>query len=93
MVSDSPIVLDKGRLFSVLNRYEIDGEKMFHASTPRGQLVLAAYDAFADSVREPPRVLGMETGDSLAQRLGTRRLITDDNMGAEWTPGPKPGWR
>ena len=93
MVSDSPIVLDKGRLFSVLNRYEIDGKKMFNASTPHGQLVLAAYDAFADSVKGPPRVLGMESGNSLAQRLGPRRLITDDNMGAEWTPAPKPGWR
>jgi spermidine synthase/predicted MFS family arabinose efflux permease len=93
MVSDSPIVLDKGRLLSVLNQYEVDGKKMFDASTPRGQLVLAAYNAFADSVKEPPRVLGMESGNSLAKRLGPRRLITDDDMGAEWTPGPKPGWR
>lgn len=93
MVSDSPIVLDKGRWFSVLDRYEIDGKKMFEASTPRGKLVLAAYNAFADSVKDPPRVLGMEAGDMLAQRLGARRIITDDNMGAEWTPAPKPAWR
>jgi len=93
MVSDSPIVLDKGRWFSVLSRYEIDGKKMFEASTPRGQLVLAAYNAFADSVKEAPRVLGMEAGDMLAQRLGIRRIITDDDMGDEWTPAPKPAWR
>jgi spermidine synthase len=93
MVSDSPIVLDKVRWFSVLNRYEIDGRKMFEASTSRGKLVLAAYNAFADSVKDPPRVLGMEAGDMLAQRLGPRRIITDDNMGAEWTPAPKPAWR
>jgi spermidine synthase len=93
MVSDSPIVLDKRRWFSVLNQYQIDGKKMFDASTSRGQLVLAAYNAFADSVKEPPRVLGMESGKVLAQRLGARRLITDDDMGAEWTPAPKPAWR
>lgn len=93
MVSDSPIVLDKGRWFSVLNQYEIDGKKMFDASTPRGELVLAAYNAFADSMREPPRILGIESGDVLAKRLGARHLITDDDMGAEWTPAPKPAWR
>jgi spermidine synthase len=93
MLTDSPVVLDKGRLFSALNRYEIDGKKMFNANTSRGQLVLAAYNAFADSVKEPPRVLGMELGNSFAKRLGPRHLITDDDMGAEWTPGPKPGWR
>lgn len=93
MVSDSPIVFDKGRWFSVLNQYEIDGKKMFDGSTPHGQLVLAAYNAFADSVKEPPRVLGMESGAVLARRLGARHLITDDNMGAEWTPAPKPAWR
>jgi predicted membrane-bound spermidine synthase len=93
MVSDSPIDLDKAHWFSVLNRYEIDGKKIFDASTPRGQLVLAAYNAFADTMRQPPRMLGMESGDELARRLGPRRLITDDDMGAEWTPAPKPAWR
>jgi spermidine synthase len=93
MVSDSPIILDKEHWFSVLSQYEIDGKKMFGASSRRGQLVLAAYNAFADSVKEPPRILGMESGDVLARRLGARHLITDDNMGAEWTPAPKPAWR
>ncbi len=93
MVSDSPIVLDKSRWFSVLNRYEIDGKKIFDVSNSRGQLVLGAYNAFADSVKEPSRLLGMESGDALAERLGPRRLITDDDMGAEWVPGPKPAWR
>ena len=93
LASDSPIVLDKARWFRVLDRYEIDGKKMFDTSTDRGQLVLAAYNAFANSVNEPPRLLGMEPGDVLAKRLGTRHVITDDNMGAEWGPAPKPSWR
>jgi spermidine synthase len=93
MVSDAPIVLDKAHWFSVLNRYEIDGKKMFNSSTPRGQLVLAAYNAFADSIKDTPRVLGIESGEVLAERLGARHLITDDDMGAEWTAAPKPNWR
>ena len=93
MVSDSPIVPDKTHWFSVLDHYEIDGKKIFNNTTPRGQLVLAAYNAFADSVKEAPRVLGIEAGDVLAERLGARHIITDDNMGAEWTPAPTPNWR
>ncbi len=93
MVSDSPIVLDKSHWFSVLNQYEIDGKKIFTNATPRGQLVLAAYNAFADSIKAPPRVLGIEAGDVLADRLGARHIITDDNMGAEWTAAPQPNWR
>jgi spermidine synthase len=93
LVSDSPIVLDKARWFRVLARYEIDGRRIFDRTAPRGQLVLAAYNAFADSVQEPPRLLGLESGDVLAQRLGPHHIITDDNMGAEWGPAPKPGWR
>lgn len=93
MVSDSPIVLDKERWFSILSRYEIDRKKVFSDGTSRGRLVLAAYSAFADSIHEPPRTLGLEFGEELAQRLGARHIITDDNMGAEWTQAPKPNWR
>jgi spermidine synthase len=93
MVSDSPIVLDKSHWFSVLEQYQIDGKKMFNPTTQRGQLVLAGYNEFADSIQRPPRMLGIEGGDVLAQRLGARHVITDDNMGAEWTPALKPGWR
>lgn len=93
MVSDSPIVANKEHWFSILDEYQIDGKKVFNSTTQRGQLVLAAYNAFADSMKEPPRVLGIESGDVLAERLGARHIITDDNMGAEWTPAPKPNWR
>ena len=93
LVSDSPIVLDKAQWFSILNRYQIDGKRIFEPSSARAHLVLAAYDQFADTVNQPPRMLGLESGDVLATRLGARHLITDDNMGAEWGPMPKPGWR
>jgi spermidine synthase len=93
MVSDSPIVPDKTRWFSVLSRCQIDGKRVFDADSSRGRLLLAAYDAFADSIKGSPRTLGIESGDVLAQRLGSRHVITDDNMGAEWTAPPQPNWR
>ena len=92
-VSDSPLVLDKNRWLADLNRYTIDGKRMFDPADPRAVAVLAAYSEFADTVKQPPRLLGLEAGDVLAQRLGPRHIITDDNMGAEWTEAPKPSWR
>ncbi|HZW05282.1 MAG TPA: spermidine synthase [Candidatus Nitrosotalea sp.] len=92
-VSDSPFVLDKQRWMSVLNRYTIDGKRMFDPADSGTHTVLAAYSAFADTINQPQRLLGLEAGDALAQRLGPRHLITDDNMGAEWTEAPKPSWR
>jgi hypothetical protein len=41
----------------------------------------------------PPRVFGLELGDGLGGRLGPRHIITDDNMGAEWSPTSERGWR
>jgi predicted membrane-bound spermidine synthase len=92
-VSDSPFVLDKDRWLSVLGQYTIDGKRMFDPADPRTATILAAYSQFADTVKQPPRLLGLESGDALAQRLGPRHIITDDNMGAEWTEVPKPPWR
>ena len=92
-VSDSEMILDKDHWFSVLNQYTNDGKRMFDPADPRTQAVLAGYSAFADTVKQPPRLLGLEAGDVLAQRLGPRHIITDDNMGAEWTEAPKPAWR
>jgi len=92
-VSDSEIVLDKERWLAVLNQYTIDGKRMFDPANPRTPAVLAAYSAFVDSVKEPPRLLGLEGGNVLGQRIGPRHIITDDNMGAEWTEAPKPSWR
>jgi predicted membrane-bound spermidine synthase len=92
-VSDTPMVLDKQRWFSILSRYEIDGKKMFDSTTQHGQLILVGYNAFAESVRNPNGMLSMEDGRALAGRLGPRHLITDDNMGAEWTEGLTPPWR
>jgi len=92
-VSDTPMVLDKDQWLGVLSQYTIDGKRMFDPENPRTRDVLAAYSAFVDSVHEPPRLLGLEAGDVLGKRIGPRHIITDDNMGAEWTEAPKPSWR
>jgi spermidine synthase len=93
MVSDSQIIVDKAHWFSILNEYEIDGKKVFDTGSSQGQLVLSAYNAFADTINQPQRHVGIERGDALIARQGPYLIITDDNMGAEWTPVAPPGWR
>jgi hypothetical protein len=36
-------------------------------------------------LKEPPRFLGLESSDSLLSRTAKRLVITDDNMGLEWS--------
>jgi len=83
-VSDSPIAVDKDRWISTLHRYRIDGKTVFDPVDPAAQRMLAGYMALADTLKEPPRFLGLESSDSLRMRLAKRLIITDDNMGREW---------
>jgi spermidine synthase len=91
-VSDSSIAVDKERWNSILRRYTIDGKTVFDAVDPAAQKVLAAYMALADTLNEPPRFFGLESSDSLRARLGKRLIITDDNMGLEWSDNFTVPW-
>ena len=93
IVSDAPIRFDKQRWVNLLNDYRIDGQKTFDPMNPKTPVVLAAYGALADSLQGPPRFLGLENSDSLRKRLGSQRLITDDNMGREWVANVEVPWR
>jgi predicted membrane-bound spermidine synthase len=83
-VSDSPITIDKDRWISVLRRYSIDGKTMFDPVDPAAQKMLAGYMALVETLKGPPRFLGLESSDSLRTRTAQRLVITDDNMGLEW---------
>ena len=48
---------------------------MTNPADPHTAAVLAANSAFADTIMQPPRLLGLEAGDVLAQKLGPRRII------------------
>lgn len=93
LASDSPIVFDKQKWLSALAGFRIDGKNVFDPVNPSTAVVLPAYSAFADTLNAPPRLIGIESSDSLWQRMGPQRLITDDNMGREWDTRIILPWR
>ena len=92
-VSDSPFPVDKERWLQGLRDYRIDGQLMFDPQNPRTAPTLAAYAALADTLHGPPLDRGLEAGDTMAVRIGAHHIITDDNMGAEWTQVNGADWR
>jgi spermidine synthase len=92
-VSESPIHFDSNLWFSTLDKFEIDGRRLFDPASPATQRVLARYASFERTLDGRPSFGGMEGGDSLRKRIGKIRLITDDNMGLEWKPDVEFPWR
>ena len=92
VVSDSPIEVAADRWLRVMKSYTLDGRAVIDPIDPRSQRTLANYEAMAESVKGPPRRLGLEGSDSMRARLGKQRLITDDNMGLEWDPDVAIPW-
>jgi hypothetical protein len=92
-VSDSAFVMDVDHWMSVLRGYRIDGHLVFDPARPGSAAVLQAYRLLADTLGEPPRMVGMEGAESMRARLGRRFIITDDDMGWEWRSGFEIPWR
>ncbi len=92
-VSDSPIHFDRNLWFSTLEEIQIDGQHLFDPANPATQRVFARYARLDESLQRQPVFNGLETGDSLRQRIGKLRVITDDNMGLEWEPNVQFPWR
>jgi predicted membrane-bound spermidine synthase len=85
-VSDSPITVSPERWRESLLRYRIDGHPVLSGNAERLASLLRLAGSVGDpDQREPMR---LETRDSLRSRL-KGRIITDDNMAAEWSNEPE----
>ena len=87
VVSDTPIVVNSDRMERKLRDYQIDGKPVFDLENPeaseRFHELLATTHTFNtdDDLNHP----SMEYADSIRTRCRGSRIITDDNMGTEWT--------
>jgi predicted membrane-bound spermidine synthase len=83
-VSNSPIMLDKKRWRTALTNYQIDGRPVFDLAKPDQRARLEEILRLADELDVPGGLI--ESRDSILRRFKGVRLITDDNMGTEWSP-------
>jgi spermidine synthase len=85
VVSDTPFQLDAKRWLDVLSDYRIDGKPVFDLSQEHDRRrlseVMAMTTTIDSDVGGPTTV---ESAEHIRARTGGVRIITDDNMGAEW---------
>jgi spermidine synthase len=100
VVSDRPIDLDRDSWLQTLQRYEIDGRRVIDVAHSEDAACLTHLRQLSERVAGPDVVgakqFWLESRDSVLARTRRARIITDDNMGTEWTvpvPFPLPLWR
>ena len=81
VASESPLEPDTERLRRVLLDYRIDGRPVLDATKDAARLK-EILKIFAPADDDP---IAYERGESLLKRIGPGLVITDDNMGTEWT--------
>lgn len=84
-VSPSPLVFDRQRLETVLVRYEIDGAKVFDLKDAHHRSRLQHTLNLLGHFTTPPDLESFERREDILARTKSTRVITDDNMGTEWT--------
>ena len=87
-VSDRPLKIDKERWQRVLMAYQIEGRPVFELGRQDQRKALEDVVSLADTLNQgdPSVVASVGSADSLRRYFQGLRIITDDNMGAEWVP-------
>jgi len=86
-VSDAPIVVDPEELAQTLREYQIDGRPVLNPDRPGDSDRLNEMIAMARRFNSVPSFENpsMEYANSIRARYRGARIVTDDNMGTEWT--------
>ena len=91
VVSDTALQLDAQRWLDVLMQYRIDGKPVFDTSQEQDRRRLKEVLSLTATMdRALPTSFTLESADHIRARTSQTRIITDDNMGTEWSqPGPE----
>jgi spermidine synthase len=87
--SNTPLVMDKTRWRSVLERWRIDDQPIFDVATAQGREDLEKCVSFADSEGpwERSHPWRWQNCARIEARVGNAEIITDDNLGHEFDWG------
>lgn len=85
IVSSDPLVGDEALLRRRLETYRIDGTPIFDLRQEHHRIRFDDVVALLGRFTTPPDLEGFETRARILDRTRGVRLITDDNMGTEWT--------
>jgi spermidine synthase len=86
VVSDSPLQLDADRWRSILTNYKMEGQPVFDLSEEKDRQRLEEILSMTATMdRAIPGFFTLESSPHIRARAVRVRIITDDNMGTEWT--------
>lgn len=84
-LSDSPLRLDEARWRAELERYTLDGRRVFDPGDARARTRLEQMAGYLRAVDTTGNEhLATEPAESIRRRTTGARVITDDNMATEW---------
>ena len=91
VVSDTPLQLNAGHWVDVLLQYKVDGKPVFNLSQEQDRRRLKEVALLTATMdRDLPSPFTLESADHIRARTSRTRIITDDNMGTEWSQqGPE----
>jgi spermidine synthase len=90
IVSNRPIRIDAAAWRHTLESYRVEGHPVLDTRDPADRARLEELVHWVGNYgpgTEPAFAHGLETRDSILARTAANRLVTDDNMGVEWTLG------
>jgi hypothetical protein len=93
IVSNRPIHIDAAAWRHTLETYRVERRPVLDLEDPRDRARLEELVGWIGRYgpgTEPAFRHGLETRHSILARTLASRLITDDNMGVEWTLGDEP---
>lgn len=83
-VSDRPVRFDTRRWREVLAGFRLDDAPVLDLERTQHREKLDQLVALAESLNQKPVPNGLETRDSVLERVTNASIITDDNMVSEW---------
>jgi len=84
MASDSQVVLDPVQWAEVLRDFRIDGRRALDLENPVHRRRLRDAIALIEGGQGEDGQVALERREEVLRRVAQARVITDDNMGAEW---------